>query len=40
MGLDIIEDDGPSLTYIDRCKVFKESPPPDDWQGEYVMTTK
>ena len=40
MGLDIIKDDGPSLTYIDRCKVFKESPPPDDWQGEYVMTTK
>lgn len=40
MGLDIIKDDGPSLTYIDRCKAFKESPPPYDWHGEYIMTTK
>jgi len=40
MALEINEDDGPSLTYVERCKAYKESPPPDDWQGEYVMTTK
>ena len=39
-ALEINEDDGPSLTYVERCLSYKESPPPEDWQGEYVMTTK
>lgn len=39
-ALNIKENDGPSLTYVKRCEAFKESPPPDDWQGEFVMTTK
>jgi len=39
-ALKINEEDGPSLTYVKRCEAFKESPPPDDWQGEFVMTTK
>ena len=37
---EIISGDGPSLTYIKRCELFKQTPPPDDWQGEFVMTTK
>ncbi|MFK7828030.1 MAG: CHASE2 domain-containing protein [Oligoflexales bacterium] len=30
----------PSLVYIDRCKAYKENPPPDDWGGVYVLTSK
>lgn len=26
--------------YIERCTNFKKSPPPPDWDGVYVMTTK
>jgi len=32
--------DNPSIILIDRCKVMKENPPGDDWDGVYVMTTK
>ncbi len=32
--------DNPSMILIDRCKVMKENPPGDDWDGVYVMTTK
>ena len=39
-ALEIIPEDGPSLTYVKRCELFKQTPPPDDWQGEFVMTTK
>nr|WP_306252533.1 adenylate/guanylate cyclase domain-containing protein [Parvularcula sp. IMCC14364] len=34
------EDDRPSQIYIDRARVFKESPPPDDWDGVWTMTSK
>lgn len=30
----------PSLVYIDRCKEMKNNPPPDNWNGVYVMTSK
>ena len=36
----IDHDDGPSTRYIERCRNYKANPPPDDWQGEFVMTTK
>jgi adenylate cyclase len=26
--------------YIDRCRDLKKNPPPPDWDGVYVMTTK
>ena len=32
--------DNPSMILIDRCKVMKENPPGDEWDGVYVMTTK
>jgi len=32
--------DNPSMILIDRCKVMKENPPGNDWDGVYVMTTK
>ncbi len=39
-ALEARADDGPSLTYLKRCRGFLESPPPHDWDGVYVMTTK
>ena len=32
--------DNPSMILIDRCKVMRENPPGDGWDGVYVMTTK
>lgn len=32
--------DGPSAVYLERCEVYKKNPPPADWDGVYVMTTK
>lgn len=39
-ALKIDPEDGPSKTYLKRCQVFKESPPPADWDGVFVMKTK
>ncbi len=33
-------DDGPSKTYINRCKEYKENPPPENWDGSYHLTHK
>ena len=33
-------EDSPSEAYVERCEEYKESPPPDNWQGEYIMTSK
>ena len=33
-------DDGPSMRYIQRCELFKSTPPGDDWDGVWTMTTK
>ncbi|QJR22536.1 Adenylate cyclase [Brevinematales bacterium NS] len=38
--LEIIPDDGPSQLYIERCDYFIKNPPPPDWDGVFVMTTK
>ncbi|MGL4370316.1 MAG: tetratricopeptide repeat protein [Spirochaetota bacterium] len=32
--------DGPSTLYKERAETFKKTPPPDDWDGVFVMTTK
>ena len=32
--------DRPSALYIERCRSFMETPPPEDWTGEWVMTEK
>ncbi len=33
-------DDGPTRTYLDRCRTFQQAPPPADWDGVFVMTVK
>ncbi len=38
--LELSPDDGPSLRYKARCQQYIEKPPPDDWDGVFVMTTK
>ncbi len=34
------ENDGPSLTYFDRCTNYLNNPPPSDWDGVFAMRTK
>lgn len=36
----IVEDDGPSLTYIERCDEFIKKPPSKSWDGVYRLKTK
>jgi adenylate cyclase len=30
----------PSSVFIQRCQHFMKNPPPPDWKGEFIMTTK
>ena len=39
-ALKLDPEDGPSKVYLARCKHYIESPPPEDWDGVFVMTTK
>ncbi len=32
--------DGPSKTYITRCNEYKINPPPEGWDGRYILTHK
>jgi adenylate cyclase len=35
-----LPNDGPSRLYIERCERYQAAPPPKDWDGVYVMTSK
>ena len=39
-ALKIMPEDGPSKVYYARCKHYIENPPPEDWDGVFVMQTK
>jgi len=39
-ALEVDPEDGPSQTYIGRCEDFKVLPPPENWDGVFVMKTK
>ena len=39
-ALEIDPKDGPSKVYYLRCKHYIENPPPEDWDGVFVMQTK
>jgi tetratricopeptide (TPR) repeat protein len=39
-ALTVDPEDGPSVEYIKRSRFYKENPPPENWDGVYVMTTK
>jgi adenylate cyclase len=32
--------DQPSRIYLDRCRAYAATPPPDDWDGVFTMTQK
>jgi adenylate cyclase len=32
--------DGPSAMYLERCRLYAASPPPEDWDGVWVLTEK
>jgi len=32
--------DGPSATYLARCQEYKQHPPPEGWDGRYILTHK
>jgi tetratricopeptide (TPR) repeat protein len=40
MALKADPSDGPSKVYLERSKEFKEDPPPEDWDGVFIMKTK
>jgi len=39
-AIKIDPEDGPSKVYYKRCEHYIKNPPPDDWDGIFVMTTK
>lgn len=39
-ALKIDSKDGPSRVYYQRCKQYIKNPPPEDWDGVFVMSTK
>lgn len=39
-ALAIDSEDGPSKVYYARCKHYITNPPPEDWDGVFVMRTK
>jgi len=39
-ALRVDPDDGPSKVYYLRCKHYIENPPPEEWDGVFVMTSK
>jgi tetratricopeptide (TPR) repeat protein len=32
--------DGPSKVYFERCEHYIQNPPPEDWDGVFVMQSK
>jgi adenylate cyclase len=39
-ALNLESTDGPSLLYLDRCRSYRASPPPADWDGIYNWDQK
>jgi adenylate cyclase len=39
-ALNIDPHDGPSITFIERCRAYIQEPPPGDWDGIYTLTSK
>ncbi len=39
-ALAIDPQDGPTKVYVERCEFYIKNPPPDDWDGVFVMKTK
>lgn len=38
--LQIAPNDGPAVTFMERCEYYSENPPPENWDGIWVMKSK
>ena len=39
-SLTLLPEDGPARIMAERCQLYQEAPPPEEWDGVFVMTTK
>ncbi len=39
-AMEFTPEDGPSMAMIQRCEKYRISPPGDDWNGAFALTTK
>ena len=39
-ALELAPSDRPSRIFIDRCRYYRENPPPEDWNGVWIMDEK
>jgi adenylate cyclase len=39
-ALELAPSDRPSRIFIDRCRYYRENPPPEDWNGVWIMEEK
>jgi adenylate cyclase len=39
-ALALVPDDGPSREMKERCRAYAQAPPPADWRGDHVLTSK
>jgi adenylate cyclase len=39
-ALELAPSDRPSRIFVDRCRYYRENPPPDDWNGVWIMEDK
>ena len=39
-ALELAPNDRPSRIFIDRCRYYRENPPPQEWNGVWIMEEK
>ncbi|MEJ2049084.1 MAG: adenylate/guanylate cyclase domain-containing protein, partial [Calditrichota bacterium] len=39
-SLNIVPEDGPARLYLERVREYTENPPPEAWDGVFIMETK
>jgi len=39
-ALELAPNDRPSRIFIDRCRYYRENPPPEEWNGVWIMEEK
>lgn len=39
-ALDLAPQDRPSRIFIDRCRYYRDNPPPEEWNGVWIMDEK
>jgi adenylate cyclase len=39
-ALELAPNDRPSRIFVDRCRYYRECPPPENWNGVWIMEDK